>query len=91
MSSISTSRGAKVTPNKAIGVSDAFGKMDLRVAYQASSREDLGAMRRALSGQPQDPKFHLPGSVFVHSICAADVSRAPAGHGGIPPIRGACL
>src|SRR5450759_4351798 len=80
MSSISTACDDMVTPIQTTGVSDAFGEIDICAAHGTPSREDLGAMRGAVSGQPQDPELHLPGSISVHGVCATDVSREPAGH-----------
>src|SRR4030067_251056 len=80
MSSISTACNAMVAPNQTIGGSDAFGEIDIRAVDGTSSGEDLGAMRSALSWQLQDPELHVSGSISVHGVCAADVSRESAGH-----------
>src|SRR4030065_35339 len=80
MSSISTACNAIVAPNQTIGGSDAFGEIDIRAVDGTSSGEGLGAMRSALSWQLQDPELHVSGSISVHGVCAADVSRESAGH-----------
>src|ERR1039457_2233342 len=68
LSSISTACDAMLAPNQPIGVSDAFGEIDICAAHGTPSGEDLGAMRGALSGQPQDPELHLSGSISVHAF-----------------------
>src|ERR1035437_6448907 len=80
LSSISTACDAMLAPNQPIGVSDAFGEIDICAAHGTPSGEDLGAMRGALSGQPQDPELHLSGSISVHGVCATELSRESAGH-----------
>ena len=80
MSSISTACDAMVIPNRAIGVSDAFGEIDICTTHGTPSRKDLRGIRGAVSGQPQDPELHLPEPISVHDLCATDVWRELAGH-----------
>ena len=47
--------------NQPGGVSDAFREIDICAAHGTPSGEDLGAVRGALSRQPQDPDLQLSG------------------------------
>src|SRR3989304_5416131 len=63
---------------------DAFGEAGVCTTDGASAAAHISALRGEVPESPSDVSVLAFGSIFVHGLCPAHVSREPARHRDLP-------